>query len=81
MTANREGFIKLDKLPDNADFFRYQKKVVKNPKDDASHKVTESHIKIYGQDYRVQDKPHPIKSLASRKKDNTDIGRVKRTSK
>ncbi len=81
MTANREGFTKIDRLPDNADFFRYQKKVVKNPKDDASHKVTEAHIKIYGQDYRVQDKPHPIKSLASRKKDNTDIGRVKTITK
>lgn len=80
MTANKEDYIELNKLPDNADFFRYQKKIVKNPKDDASHKTIETHIKIYGTDYRKQDKPHSIKILDERKQDNVEIGRVKTMS-
>jgi len=37
-------------------------------------------IKKFGQDYRYQDKPHPIKELQSRKKDNTKIARSKTLS-
>ena len=30
-----------------------------------------------GQDYRIQNKEHPIKALSDRKKDNLDVARVK----
>lgn len=75
-TANREGYINVNDLPENADFFIYQHKVIKNPNDIASHKVIEEHIDRFGEDYRVQDKEHPVKELRSRKEDNVNIGRV-----
>lgn len=75
-TANREGYININDLPENADFFIYQHKVIKNPNDIASHKVIEEHIDRFGEDYRVQDKEHPVKELRNRKEDNVNIGRV-----
>ena len=75
-TANREGYININDLPENADFFIYQHKVIKNPNDIASHKVIEEHIDRFGEDYRVQDKEHQVKELRSRKEDNVNIGRV-----
>lgn len=75
-TANREGYININDLPENADFFIYQHKVIKNPNDIASHKVIEEHIDMFGEDYRVQDKEHPVEELRSRKEDNVNIGRV-----
>lgn len=75
-TANREGYININDLPENADFFIYQHKVIKNPNDIASHKVIEEHIDRFGEDYRVQVKEHPVKELRNRKEDNLNIGRV-----
>ena len=75
-TANREGYININDLPENADFFIYQHKVIKNPNDITSHKVIEEHIDRFGEDYRVQDKEHPVKELRNRKEDNLNIGRV-----
>ena len=42
-----------------------------------SHKVIFDHIKNFGEDYRVQDKEHPIRALRDRKLDNTTIARTK----
>lgn len=75
-TGDKEGYINIADLPENADFFIYQHKVIKNPNDIPSHKVIDEHIKIFGEDYRVQDKEHPIKELQTRKEDNVNIGRV-----
>ena len=74
-TANRESYININKLPKDADFFKYQNKVIKNPKDVASHKIIEEHIERFGEDYRVQDKEHPIKELQDRTVDNMTVGR------
>lgn len=74
-TANREGYIELSKLPKDADFYKYQNKIIKDADKVASHKVIEEHIEKFGQDYRVQDKPHPIKELSDRKKDNNTFAR------
>lgn len=76
-TGDREEYIEINNLPDNADFFKYQKKVIKNPEKIASHKTIVDNIRDEGSDYRVMDKPHPIKSLQDRKVDNVDIGRIK----
>lgn len=75
-TANRESYININKLSKDADFFKYQNKVIKTPKDVASHKVIEEHIERFGEDYRVQDKEHPIKELQDRTVDNIEVGRV-----
>ena len=80
-TANREGYININDLPENADFFIYQHKVIKNPNDIASHKVIEEHIDRFGEDYRVQVKELPVEELRSRKEDNVNIGRIPKSFK
>ena len=80
-TANREDYININDLPQSADFFVYQRKVVKNPEDIVSHKVIEEHIDRFKEDYRVQDKVHPVKELENRKTDNFNIGRIPKTTK
>ncbi len=77
LTAHRESYADLKKVPDDADFFKYQNKVNKKPLDEAGHVVIEEHIARFGQDYRVQDKTHPVKALQDRKKDNIEVGRKK----
>jgi len=77
LTGNRQGYIDIMKLKDNADFFLYQNEVITDEKNVASHMVIKKAIDTFGQDYRYQDKPHPVKVLQNRKKDNTTIGRKK----
>ena len=80
LTGNRQSYIDVMKLKENADFFNYQKQAIEDEKTLASHEVVAKAIKKFGQDYRYQDKPHPIKELQSRKKDNTKIARSKTLS-
>lgn len=75
-TAHREGYVNINDVPENAEFFKYQNKLFKNPKDVASHKIIQEHIDRFGEDYRVQNSVHPIKELSSRKEDNVTVGRV-----
>ena len=75
-TANREGYIELSKLPKDADFYKFQKKFITKPEKERGHTVIEEHIKEFGEDYRYQVKPHPVKELSDRKCDNYDIGRI-----
>ena len=76
-SAYRETTIKLDDLPDSADYFKYQRKVNSTIGQVASHNVIEKYIKKNGQDYRFEVKPNPEKVLRDRKTDNTDLGRKK----
>ncbi len=76
-TAHREGYVNINDVPENADFFSYQKKVNKVPRDVSSHKVIEEHIARFGEDYRFEKEKNPIKTLQDRKIDNFDLGRVK----
>lgn len=76
-TAQREGYINIHSLDDGDNFFKYQNKVQKNVKENASHKVIDEHINIFGQDYRFETKENPIKELQNRTIDNTTLGRTK----
>lgn len=76
-TSLYEGYINVTKLPDNANFFEYQKRAVKDVQTMPSHVVIDDHIKSFKTDYRLQDKEHPVKSLRDRKDDNITLGRVK----
>ena len=76
-TSLYEGYINVTKLPDNANFFEYQKRAVKDVQTMPSHIVIDDHIKAFKTDYRLQDKEHPVKSLRDRKDDNITMGRVK----
>ncbi len=75
LTTNRQRYIDVMNLPANADFFQYQEQVIEDVKTTPSHVVIAEAIAKMGQDYRYQDKTHPVKELQNRKKDNTELGR------
>jgi len=75
-TGHKEDYIRLEKLPDDADFFRYQKILIPDVEIVPSHKVIDKHIQLYGKDYRYQTKEHPHNPLQDRFYDNTSVGRV-----
>lgn len=77
LTVDREKYVDVKKLADDANFFKYQNKVNKKPAEEAGHVVIEKHIQRFGEDYRVQDKEHPVKLLRDRKEDNFTLGRTK----
>lgn len=76
-TAHREGYVNINDIEDTSNFFKYQNKVQKNAKDNASHKVIEDHIAHFGEDYRFEQKTNPISELQDRTSDNYTLGRVK----
>ncbi len=76
-TSYFEDYISVSKLSDSANFFSYQKKAVKDVNSMPSHIVIEGHINNFKEDYRVQDKEHPVKALRDRKVDNVNLGREK----
>lgn len=77
LTAKREGYVDINSLDDNDNFFKYQNKVNKNPEKEAGHAVIQDHINSFGEDYRFEIKPNPVKELQDRKVDNFKLGRVK----
>lgn len=76
-TSKDFSYKDISKLKDDDIFFIYQKQIVPNTDKVPSHLVIEKAISQLGQDFRYQDKPHPVQELSSRKKDNTSIGRKK----
>jgi len=75
LTGDRQSYIDVIKLKDNADFFMYQNELILNEETVPSHAVINKAIQTFGQDYRYQDKANPIKELQNRKKDNVMLGR------
>ena len=76
-TGMREDFAKVDALSDSFDFFDYQKRVNGSVTGVASHEVIEKHIKEFGEDYRFEEREHPVVALRKRDEDNYVLGRVK----
>ena len=74
-TGCREDYKKLEDLPENADFFSYQRRIAPSPDIVPSHCVIERHIKRCGKDYRFEKCENPICALRSRACDNTSVGR------
>ena len=75
LTGDRQSYIDVMKLKDNADFFMYQNELILNEETVPSHAVINKAIQKFGQDYRYQDKANPVKELQNRKKDNVTLGR------
>ena len=75
LTACRESYTFVEKLEHDADFFRYQNMVNRDPASVASHDVIKRYLRAYGQDYRFELAPNPIEALSDRTKDNIAIGR------
>ena len=74
LTGKGEGYADVSELDEDYKFFKYQKQVNAKPEEERGHVVICDHIEKYGEDYRVQDKEHPIKCLRSRKEDNFTLG-------
>ena len=74
-TNCREGYEKVENLPEDADFFRYQKIINPNVEIVPSHNVIDMYIARRGQDYRFQVAPSPVPELRNRRTDNTSVGR------
>lgn len=77
LTGLREGTVKIDDVPDNANFFKYQSAVNTNLNDVATHVVIQKHIAECGEDYRAEKAPSHEKTLRRRTEDNIDLGRKK----
>ncbi len=77
-TACGDSWKEVSRMPDTAEFFKYNRKVNGASDCVASHKVIDRYIMEAGEDYRFQEGEHPVRSLRSRKADNVDIGRTKR---
>ena len=75
LTGDRQKYIDVMKLKDNADFFMYQNEFIKYEDNVPSHVVITTAIKKLGKDYRYEDSENPVIDLRNRKKDNTKIGR------
>ena len=67
--------VPVSELPRDAAFFSYQATVNTKPEAVPSHAVIEAQITAAGQDYRFEDKAHPIEELRSRTADNTTLAR------
>ena len=65
----------VSELPRDAAFFSYQATVNTKPETVPSHAVIEAEIAAAGQDYRFEEKTHPIEELRSRTADNTTLAR------
>lgn len=75
LTAVEEGWEYVEDLPKGFRFFDYNAKINGDPQRVGTHSVIEQVIADYGQDYRIQDKAHPVQALGDRKRDNIDVGR------
>lgn len=76
-TGCREDYERLEKLPNNADFFSFQRTIAPNVEQVPSHCVINTHINRCGRDYRFEVAENPICQLRQRNCDNTNVGRVK----
>ena len=76
-TNEKHDYKDIKKIPDDHRYFNYQKYMSGDPEKNASHLVIKKAIEKLGQDYRYQDKEHPVKELRDRKNDNTKIARTK----
>lgn len=75
LTSFREQYCLVNKLPKNAEFFKFQEMFNKNLEKCPSHKVINMYIDKFGEDFRYQDKEHPLQEMRNREIDNTTIGR------
>ncbi len=76
-TRHNEDYTTIDRLPDKANYYKYQKANIKKVESLPSHKVIVDHIKKFGSDYRFETKHNPVTALQDRTTDNTNVGRKK----
>ena len=74
-TSKKENYRRLEDLPADDDFFRYQEIINPNVQIVPSHNVIKTFIAQRGADYRYQVAPSPVPELRNRRQDNTSVGR------
>ena len=74
ITSVKEEYVDTCELPKDSRYFEHLKITNGDESQVASHLVIQNHIDKFGHDYRYEDKPHPVKTLQNRKKDNTTAG-------
>ncbi len=74
-TSKREEYVRVRDLPENDEFFVWQKGLQPTSQMAPSHCVIESFIRRRGADYRFQVAPSPVPELRNRRQDNTTVGR------
>lgn len=74
-TSVKEEYVKIENLPSDADFFRYQSTINSDAETVPSHNVIETYVGKCGKDYRYETAPNPVKALRCDKKDNVCVGR------
>jgi hypothetical protein len=80
-TGKDNTYVRVENLPENADFFRFQK--MTNPTVDIvpSHNVIDAYLHRHRTDYRFEVAQNPIEELRDRRCDNTCVGRVPHAAK
>ena len=75
-TGKDNEYVKVENLPKDADFFKFQS--ITNPTKDIvpSHVVIETYLHRHRNDYRFEVAENPVPELRNRRVDNTDVGRV-----
>lgn len=77
LTAYKEDTLFIDDLPDDSEFFKYQKQVNSPISNVATHCVINKYIDENGKDYRFEVAQSVQTELRDRTKDNTELGRKK----
>ena len=77
LTGDNLDYKDVHRLPDNHQYFDYQKFMSGDPERNPSHLVIQKAIDRLGKDFRYQDSEHPVKELRSRTSDNVKIARTK----
>ncbi len=75
LTGDRESYINVLSLKDNADFFEYQKIFI-DEQTTPSHVVINKTIEKLGKDYRYEESLHPVEELGCRTCDNVKLART-----
>ena len=75
-TGKDNTYERVESLPKDADFFRFQRII--NPSTDIvpSHNVIDTYLRRHRTDYRFEVAPNPVPELQNRRCDNTAVGRV-----
>ena len=77
LTGDDLDYKDIKRLPDDHQYFDYQKYMSGDPERNPSHLVIQKAIDRLGKDFRYQDGEHPVKELRSRTQDNVNIARTK----
>lgn len=75
-TGKDNTYEKIERLPADADFYRFQKISIPTVDCVPSHNVIDAYLRRHRTDYRFEVAENPIPALRNRRCDNVEVGRV-----